>query len=66
MWNRLTAGDICYTSIFAPYTEKTFLGLAKGYGISSVVCPHVCIPSEGRDLEYKDSNQLVLAASELG
>lgn len=28
-WNTLTEGGICYTSVFAPYTEQTSSGLGK-------------------------------------
>lgn len=62
----LTAGGICYIAIFVPYTEQTPSGMGKGYGITSVLCLHSRISSERHGLAYKGSNQLVLAASEVG
>lgn len=52
-------------SVFAPCPEQTSYGWGKGYEITNVPCPHSCM-SSGHDVVYKDSNQLVLADSELG
>lgn len=47
----LTASGICYTSVFAPFTEQTSYGWGKGCEITSVPCPHSCM-SSGHDLVY--------------